>query len=60
MGQGPQARLVETDDPDYFTLRDFKVAMRELREERKDEPEVTENSRPIGCLGRLESGIASL
>jgi len=52
-------RLVETEDPAYFTLRDFKVAMRELRELKKDEPEAQR------ILDRLDawvvgSGIASL
>ena len=36
--QDKRTRLVETADPDYFTLRDFRNAMRELREQRKDEP----------------------
>ena len=33
-----RTRLVETDDPAYFTLADFRQAMTEAREERRDEP----------------------
>jgi len=31
-------RLVETNDPDYFTVATFRLAMNELREQKKDEP----------------------
>jgi exodeoxyribonuclease-1 len=37
--QDRRIRLVEATDPDYFTLGDYKNAVRELREQRKDEPE---------------------
>lgn len=32
-------RLVETEDPDYFTLRDFQEAVQELRTAKNDDPE---------------------
>jgi exodeoxyribonuclease-1 len=34
-----KARLIETDDPSYFTLRDFRLAMAEARDQRRDDPE---------------------
>lgn len=37
--QDRRIRLVETTDPDYFTLRDFENVARELRKQRKEEPE---------------------
>ena len=37
--QDRKTRLVETTDPAYFTLNDFRIAMRELREQKKNEPE---------------------
>ena len=33
-----RARLIETDDPAYFTLRDFHRAMAEAREDKRNEP----------------------
>jgi exodeoxyribonuclease I len=36
--QDRRERLVESTDPDYFTLSNFKTVMQELREQRKDEP----------------------
>ncbi|NNJ78060.1 MAG: exodeoxyribonuclease I [Xanthomonadales bacterium] len=33
-----KARLVDTEDPAYFTLRDFRQAVADLREQRKDDP----------------------
>ena len=35
-----RARLVETEDPSYFTLRDFEQTLAELRGTRSDDPEV--------------------
>ena len=37
--QDRKTRLVETTDPAYFTLNDFRIAIRELREQKKNEPE---------------------
>ncbi len=37
--QDRRTRLVETDDPSYFTLKDFRQAMAEAREQKRDEPE---------------------
>ncbi|MFC1689430.1 exodeoxyribonuclease I [Pseudomonadota bacterium] len=52
-------RLIETEDPDYFTLPGFRNAVRELREMKKEEPESLE------ILDKLEAwvidcGIAGL
>jgi exodeoxyribonuclease-1 len=33
-----RVRLIEADEPDYFTISDFRIAVRELRELKKDEP----------------------
>jgi exodeoxyribonuclease-1 len=54
-----KARLVETEDPAYFTLSDFKVAIRELREQKKDDPEAL---RILDQLDSwvIESGISAL
>ena len=54
-----KARLLETSDPAYFTLSNFKAAVRELRELKKDEP------RAIRILDQLdawviETGISDL
>jgi exodeoxyribonuclease-1 len=37
--QDRKTRLIEASDPAYFTLKDFRIAMRELREQKKSEPE---------------------
>jgi exodeoxyribonuclease-1 len=37
--QDRKTRLIDTTDPAYFTLGDFRIAMRELREQKKNEPE---------------------
>ena len=52
-------RLVETTDPDYFTLGDFRNAVKELRDAKKDEPEA---QRILDKLEAwvIESGISSL
>ena len=57
--QDRNTRLVETDDPAYFTLSDFRVAVQELRELRKDEPQA---QRILDHLDAwvIESGINSL
>ena len=52
-------RLVETNDPDYFTLANFRLIMNELREQKKDE------SGAQSILDKLdawviESGIGNL
>ena len=57
--QDRRKRLVETEDPDYFTLRDFRQVSAQLREEHETEPE------SLKILDKLdewvvESGIASL
>ena len=52
-------RLVEMTDPDYFTLGDFRNAVKELRDAKKDEPEA---QRILDKLEAwvIESGITSL
>ncbi len=52
-------RLVETNDPDYFTLATFRLAMNELREQKKDEPGA---QRILDKLDAwvIESGIGNL
>ena len=57
--QDRRKRLVETEDPDYFTLRDYRQVSAQLREEHEMEPE------SLKILDKLddwvvESGIASL
>ena len=37
-----KARLVETEDPDYFTIGQYRSVMRELRESKKAEPDALE------------------
>jgi exodeoxyribonuclease-1 len=54
-----RARLVETTDPDYFTLGDYRQAVAALREERKNEPESLEILDKLDAWV-LESGIAAL
>ena len=54
-----RARLLETEDPDYFTVAHYRQAVSQLREERKNEPESLE------ILDKLDawlqqSGIESL
>lgn len=46
-----KARLVETEDPAYFTLRDYRQAVTALREERKDDPIALE------ILDKLDSWV---
>jgi len=57
--QDRRSRLIETTDPDYFTLSDFRMAMSELREQRKDQPEA---QRILDKLDAwvIDSGISSL
>jgi exodeoxyribonuclease-1 len=57
--QDRRSRLVETTDPDYFTLEAFRVVMAELRDQRKDEPGA---QRILDQLDAwvIESGISSL
>jgi exodeoxyribonuclease-1 len=54
-----RSRLVETNDPDYFTLHDFGRAMSELREQKIDEPEA---QRILDKLDAwvIDSGIGNL
>lgn len=47
--QDRRARLVETEDPSYFTLRDFERALAEQREARSGDPEALE------ILDRIEA-----
>jgi exodeoxyribonuclease-1 len=54
-----RARLVETTDPDYFTLRDYRQATAVYREERKNEPESLEILDKLDAW-LLETGIAAL
>ncbi len=37
--QDRKTRLIEASDPAYFTLNDFRISVRELREQKKSEPE---------------------
>jgi exodeoxyribonuclease-1 len=46
-------RLIETEDPDYFTFEAFRVSVSELREQKKNDPE----SQKI--LDQLESWVIS-
>jgi len=57
--QDRKARLVETTDPDYFTLNDFQIAQRELRELKKDQPEALRILDQLDAWV-IESGIAGL
>lgn len=52
-------RLKEINDPDYFTLSDFQNAVRELREQKKEEPD---GQRILDKLEAwvIESGISGL
>jgi exodeoxyribonuclease-1 len=56
--QDRRSRLTETTDPDYFNLSDFRIAMREARELRKDDPEA---QRILDKLDAwlIDSGIGS-
>jgi exodeoxyribonuclease-1 len=44
-------RLVETHDPDYFTLRDYRAAVAHERESRKDDPKA------LGLLDQLDAWV---
>jgi exodeoxyribonuclease-1 len=49
-----RARLVETEDPSYFTLRDFEYALAQLREARSGDPAALEildrvEAWPLAC-----------
>jgi len=54
-----KARLIDADAAEYFTLGDFQIAVSELREQKKDEPE---SQRTLDQLEAwvIESGIADL
>jgi exodeoxyribonuclease-1 len=49
-----RTRLVETEDPDYFTFDQFRNVMRELREEKKAEPGALE------ILDRLDAWVLEI
>lgn len=49
-----KARLVENADSAYFTLEDFRLAMNEMRELRKDEP------RALEILDKLEAWVIEI
>ncbi len=49
--QDRKTRLIEASDPAYFTLNDFRIAMRELREQKKSEPEA------IRILDKLDAWV---
>ena len=57
--QDRRARLVETNDPDYFTLNDFQGAMSELREARRDDAGAQKILDQLDAWV-LESGISEL
>jgi exodeoxyribonuclease-1 len=54
-----KARLMETSDPDYFTLDDFRLSMQEMRELKKDEPEALEILDQLDAWV-LETGLSDL
>lgn len=54
-----RARLVETGDPDYFTIADFQAAMQELRASHQDDVEALRILDKLDAWV-LESGISSL
>jgi exodeoxyribonuclease-1 len=54
-----KARLIETSDPAYFTLNDFRIAMRELREQKKGDPEAMRILDQLDAWV-IESGITGL
>lgn len=54
-----RSRLVATEDPDYFTVADFRAAMSELREARKNDSKAQNILDQLDAW-LLESGIADL
>jgi exodeoxyribonuclease-1 len=54
-----RARLVDTEDPAYFTLSDFRQVVAEMRGQRKDEPESLEILDKLDAWV-LETGIETL
>jgi exodeoxyribonuclease-1 len=52
--QDRKHRLVETEDPAYFTVRDLRESVASLRSERKDDPGALE------ILDQIESWIAEI
>jgi exodeoxyribonuclease-1 len=57
--QDRRARLIETGDPDYFTLAGFRAAMAESREARGDEPQALEILDQLDAWV-LETGLDAL
>jgi len=57
--QDKRSRLIETSDPDYFTLKDFRICMKELREQKKNEPEAQKILDKLDAWV-IDSGIGSL
>ena len=49
-----KARLVETEDPDYFTLREFRTALAQERENRRGDSDAQR------ILDRLEAWLAEI
>ncbi|MGD2130212.1 MAG: exodeoxyribonuclease I [Lysobacterales bacterium] len=49
-----KARLVETDDPDYFTVRDFRAALARAREEHRDQVDA------LRILDRLDAWVTEI
>ena len=57
--QDRKTRLLETTDPAYFTLNDFRIAMRELREQNRSEPDAMRILDKLDAW-LIETGITEL
>ena len=57
--QDRKTRLLETTDPAYFTLNDFRIAMRELREQKRSEPDAMRILDKLDAW-LIETGITEL
>ena len=57
--QDRKTRLIEASDPAYFTLSDFRISMRELREQKKSEPEAMRILDKLDAWA-IETGITEL
>ena len=49
-----RTRLIETSDPEYFTLNDFQNVMHEMREQKKDEPDA------LSILDQLDAWVLEI
>ena len=57
--QDRKTRLLETTDPAYFTVNDFRIAMRELREQKRSEPDAMRILDKLDAW-LIETGITEL